>query len=515
MSLALRPLKAISARRLAFCALLCMAIAEPHISSSAFEFPAVAHAWALVPFGLLMVLPLFAGGPQRRLLNLDLVMLLLPVAAIALERVPRQWPVLLVYVSLAYLALRMLVLARSQTGPLSGSAPPAIPRDWLVAGIAVLAFVHVSWATQSHVSSDVGEGGVNGALRIVHGQSLYGPRAGTVSGAAQHTDTYGPFNYEAYIPLALGLSRKRAALLTALFFDLLTAGLLFVLGRRTRGPTTGVTLAFCWLAFPLTLYEDALGFNDSIVAAMLVATVLAARLPSRRGAAAALAVWSKLSPLALVPVLATYQLAGRSPARRAGAFAAAFVAATAVIFVPALTHSTPAAFVSRTVGFQAGREPSHSLWSTLEFAYTAHMAWLKVLAVVLHGLLAALVGAFIVLSFRIRYRHDAAGLAAISAAILIAIQLLLGYYSYSYLLWFAPLVLFAVIAASGIDSHSCELSDTGTAAVLEQTPRRSFRARSPSAVAGSRSAARRGLPAGRRHMPREAPSRAARAPGGC
>ncbi len=511
MQAALRPFTVFPVRRAAFCVLLCAVLAEPHVSSSAFEFPAITHAWALVPFALLMVLPVFDRGHRRRLLNLDLTMMMLPVAAIALERAPRQWPVLLLYVSLAYLALRMVAAARSSSGQPSDLPTPAIPRAWLLAGIAILALVHVSWAMQSNVSSDVGEGGVNGALRIVHGQSLYGARAGTVSGTAQHTDTYGPFNYEAYIPLALGVSRKRAALLTALFFDLLTAGLLFVLGRRTRGEGLGITLAFCWLAFPLTLYEDALGFNDSIVAATLVAIVLVAHRPGRRGAMAALAVWSKLSPLALVPLLATYQLSGRDRGGRSAAFAAAFAAATAVIFFPALAHGTPAAFISRTIGFQAGREPSHSAWGTLEFAFAGRLAWLKLAAVVLHGLLAALVGAFVILSFRIRYRQDAAGLAAMAAAILISIQSLLGYYSYSYILWFAPLVLFAVLTQLCASFEVPE--STGTGARVR--PRGHAGEQVPSGARGSHSAARRGSPAGRWHSPREVPSRAVRAPGGC
>jgi hypothetical protein len=394
-----------------------------------------------------MVLPVADLGRPWRLINIDLGMLLLPVVAVAFEKVPRQWPVLLVYISLGYLALRMIAVARANPGLATQRRGPGtgIPRGWLVVGIAALAFVHISWAVQSGVSSDIGEGGINGAMRIVHGQSLYGREAGTITGVAEHTDTYGPFNYEAYVPLATGLDKKRAALLTTLFFDLLTALLLFALGRRARGTTTGILLAYCWLAFPLTLYEDALGFNDSIVGAALVATVLVAHHPARRGAAAAVAVCSKLTPLALLPLLASYDLARGGSPRRLAAFGAAFLAATTVIFVPALTHSSVATFVSRTLGFQAGREASHSLWNTLEFAYAAHVAWLQPLTRVVHGLLTGVIGAFVVLSFRLRYRHDASGLAAMSAAILIAIQVLLSYYSYSYILWFAPLVLAALL----------------------------------------------------------------------
>ena len=90
-------------RRLVFCVLLCVALAEPRIGSNAFEYPAVTSAWALLPFGLLIVLPVADLGRPWRLINIDLGMLLLPVVAVAFEKVPRQWPVLLVYISLGYL----------------------------------------------------------------------------------------------------------------------------------------------------------------------------------------------------------------------------------------------------------------------------------------------------------------------------------------------------------------------------------------------------------------------------
>ena len=279
----------------------------------------------------------------------------------------------------------------------------------------------------------------------LRGESLYGAAATIRS--APHGDVYGPVVYVAYLPFAGALSRRAAEQAAGLFFTLLTALLLFALGRQIRGPATGILLAYCWLAFPLTLYEDGLGFNDSIVAAALVATILAAAHPARRGVAAAVAGWSKLSPLALLPLLAGHRTANRPDARRRVlVFAAGFAVASVVLFVPAFAHSTPAMFVSRTLGFQALREPSDSLWSSLQIAYGAQAPWLVTLAKLLHGMLAAVTGAFALLAFRFARREDAVGLAAMCGAVLIAVQACLGYYSYSYVLWFAPLVLVALLA---------------------------------------------------------------------
>ena len=149
----------------------------------------------------------------------------------------------------------------------------------------------------------------------------------------------------------------------------------------------------------------------------------------------------------MLPLLASYQTARRPDAkRRVWLFASAFTVATAVIFLPAFAHSTPATFLSRTLGFQALREPSDSLWSTLQINYGAHAPWLVTLTKIAHAILAALAGAFAVLAFRIARREDAVGLAATSAAVLIAVQACLSYYAYGYILWFAPLVLVGLLA---------------------------------------------------------------------
>ena len=56
---------------------------------------------------------------------------------------------------------------------------------------------------------------------------------------------------------------------------------LFLLGRRIRGPSLGIVLAYAWAAFPFTLYASSTNSNDALVALLLVVTLLVAGRPLR------------------------------------------------------------------------------------------------------------------------------------------------------------------------------------------------------------------------------------------
>ena len=159
---------------------------------------------------------------------------------------------------------------------------------------------------------DVGYAGVIGAKRVVDGRALYGGYPSD----NEHGDTYGPVNYEAYVPFqqifggGSGWDDVPAAHAAAIFFDLLAVALLFLLGRRMRGPTLGVALAYAWVSFPFTLFALESNTNDTLVAALVLGALLAASYRSKaasgaRGALTALAGLTKFAPLALAPLLAT------------------------------------------------------------------------------------------------------------------------------------------------------------------------------------------------------------------
>jgi hypothetical protein len=420
-------------QRVAFVALLAVAVTVPRMREA--PFPAVFDAWSLLPFCALVLVVLVDVRRPLQLSHLDLLVFLSLVLSIAFEGGSR-WvlSMLLLYPQLVYLAARTFVLARVRHVPVAGLRSQ-FPRSWLVVGMLVLIAVHVAWELPAGTYMDVASDSIHGALRIVHGLPLY---VRSPPGSV----TYGPSNFLAYIPFATLISNgDTAARLTTIAFTMLTAALLFLLGRRERGTDAGMLLAFCWLALPFTLYEDATGFNDSLVAASLVATLLCIRRPRSAGAAAAIAGWTKLAPLALVPLLAIRRSRG-DIARFAGAFAVT----TGLLFVPAFAHSTPSAFISQTFGYQATRLQTNSIWAVLfHLSSTHHAHWVITVSAIVHTLTIAIAVATALLLPRARLRDDLAGIAAASAAILLLFELSLNYFAFSYILWFAPLVLITLV----------------------------------------------------------------------
>lgn len=448
-----------------FVALLAALFALPVASSSDFTFPAVEHGAALAVMACLCALPLIDPRDPWRWAHADVLALLLPVAGLLLTQPQRPWAVFFVYGALAYLALRLLVLARrgdrdgvrehacdawqrARAGAgarerVRAEADAWLPTALLLAGIAALVAVHLLWALASGASTDAGTGTVAGALRLVHGEALYSATA-----AKGHTDTYGPLTYEAYVPFALLFDAHAAQHVAPLFYDLLTAALLFALGRRARGVRTGALLCFCWLAFPLTAYTEALGFTDPVVAAALAALLLARSRPQGSGWALAAAGWAKFTPFALLPLalLSARAEPERRPRARV-AFVAALVAASALIVLPGLLGSSPSRFVADTVGFQLGREPANSMWSVLQNSYATAAPWLGVVSRTAHALVLALSGALVLFAARVPRAGGRDSTAALSGALLACAIFSDGYFSYNYLLWLAPMVLVVLVRA--------------------------------------------------------------------
>ncbi len=400
-----------------------------------------------IPLCVLFFAAFFDWRKPLRLLHLDLLVLLSFSVSLAFFNhayIYASTP--LVYPPLVYLLVRMLMLARVGRRPRAErQAPPLrllVPVPYLaVAAMFLLGFRIALNVTDSNVI-DVGFAGVIGAERLAHGQSLYGGYPAD----NEHGDTYGPVNYEAYVPFQQAFGGGNswdelpAAHGAAILFDLLCIGLLFLLGRRVRGPGLGVVLAYAWVAYPFTLYALESNSNDSLVAALVLAAVLLVSSPPARGVFAALAGLTKFAPLALVPLLCTHGLGGLSRARRARAvllFALAFVVTAVVVSIPAFTHDSLHTIFERTLSYQDNRESPFSIWGlygrppAIEYAQ------------------AAVQGAALALAIAVAFlprRADLVGLAATAAAVLIAVQLGIDHWFYLYIPWFFGLVIFALLA---------------------------------------------------------------------
>lgn len=402
------------------------------------------YVW--IGLSLLFIAP-FARRPLR-LLHLDLVVLLafsVSYAFFGAADIDASVP--LVYPGLIYLLVRLVALAAARSRGRSPEAREplrlAVPYRFLVIALVFLIGFRVGLNVETSNVIDVGYSGVIGADRVAHGELPYG----SFPPDDARGDTYGPAAYYAYVPFEAVLPWSGrwddlpAAHAAAVAFDLACMALMFLVGRRIRGPALGVLLAYAWATFPFTLLVANSNSNDGLVAALVLLVLLAIARPAHRGAAVALAGLTKFAPLALGPLAATYRgggragqwAQGRSLGRPAAVTAVAAVVAGLVLLAPVLLEGRLALFYERTLGFQNDRGSPFSVWGLYDLP--GPQAVVQVLAAVL-----ALAVAFV------PRRRDVVVVAALGAAVLIALQLGLTYWFYLYLVWFFPLALIAFLA---------------------------------------------------------------------
>jgi hypothetical protein len=414
------------------------------------------HAGALyiwLPLCVLFMLAFIDWRRPLQLLHLDLLVLLSFSVSLAFFNHAHIYAsVPLAYPPLLYLLARMLALLRRHSRPIR-PLRLLIPVPWLALGVVFLLGFRIALNVTDANVIDVGYAGVIGAQRIVHSKPLYGHYPAD----NEHGDTYGPVNYEAYVPFEqiFGWSGKwddlPAAHAAAVVFDLLAVALMFLLGRRIRGPSLGIALAYAWVSYPFTLFALESNSNDTLVAVLILAALLLASSAPARGAFAALAGLSKFAPLALAPLLATHGLRGGDgwvsiSALRSRAFALfllAFAATAALVSVPALSHDSLHTIYERTIEYQANRGSPFSVWGLYGGLHGVQTA-VQVAAIVLAVALAVL-----------PRRPDVVGLAAACAAIVIATQLGVEHWFYLYIPWFFGLVMIALLGTppsrAGVD----------------------------------------------------------------
>ncbi|HET7485097.1 MAG TPA: hypothetical protein VFJ64_06930, partial [Solirubrobacterales bacterium] len=435
--------------------------------------------YVFLPLCALFLLGLVDWRRIWRIANLDLLVLLgFGVSNFFFNRAEIGVSVPLQYIPLVYLFGRALWIGMRGRGE---SIRPSWPAAWLLIAALFLVGFRVGLNMADSGAIDVGYAGVVGADRIAHGEPVYDNFPNDVS----QGDTYGPVNYYAYVPFERiwpwsgTWNDLPAAHGAAVFFDLATFALLLFLGRHIRpgpeGNRLAATLAFGWAAYPYTAYALLSNSNDTLVAMLLVATLLVLARPAARGAMAAFATLAKFAPAVLVPMLATYRPAGPVAAGdppppavakassgvvpptappAAATFAIAFsLTAAALLLWPAIDPGLHT-FYERTIAYQAGRDSPFSIWG--------QVAWLEPLRVAILATVGLLSLGF---AFRPR-RKKLTQVAALGAALLIGVQLTMHHWFYLYIVWFYPLLLVAMAVGGASSRHS----SAAPAARLEEAP---------------------------------------------
>ena len=205
-----------------------------------------------------------------------------------------------------------------------------------------------------------------------------------------------------------------------------------------RGPTLGLALAWVWATFPFTLYTQNTGSNDALVGFFALLAVYLAGTPALRGVAAGLGGLTKFVTLGLMPLLALHRPEGEKLRPRSVAlFAAGALGAMVVAFLPVFLNGQGLGDVyDRTVAYQLGRDAPFSIWGLYGLGTLQHV-WQG--AAVVLGIAIALVPR----------RRDLVGLTACAAAVVIALQMGVTYWFYTYLSWFLPLVFVALLGRYG------------------------------------------------------------------
>ena len=371
---------------------------------------------------------------------------------------------------LVYLLARCTWIGVTSRGPGPGTSLPV----WVLLGATLFL---VGFRVQlNHAHSgilDVGYAGVIGADRIDHGTDPYGhfpvPNTGKPCGPAdisgnvndwvqsngrcesvnQFGDTYGPVTYMSYLPglWLFGWSGKADTLpavhFTTLLFDLLALLGLAAVGYRYGGARLAAVLALAWAACPFTQYVSSSNTNDALMPVFLIWGFWLATRDAGRGVFAALASWTKLAALIVVPLWLTYPTVGER--RRAVRFGIAFLVTTALSFWVLLLGGHPLheahVFYDRTFRIQFDRHSPFSMWDWGQ--YHIDLPDLRLLQHVLQVVLVVVALAVAV----VPRRKSPLQLAALTGALLVAFELLLTHWSPLYISWFFPFVALAVLAA--------------------------------------------------------------------
>jgi hypothetical protein len=416
----------------------------------------------LLGLGLLWVV-MTAVVPLRRIRNLDaLAALSFLVPVILLQYRYVDLSVLASVPGLIYLLIRCIAVGLRPSRPegpstalfehLTGSWEPAQRLRLLRSALIVLALVFVMVGVSSTGPVDVIYAVMEGATKIIHGALPYGHMPGDIL----HGDTYPVFSYVAYVPLAwlAPVNSMWDSVDVALAFGVLAALLsacglarfaaerasFALTGPAMRGSAGGLRAALRWLSFPPLLIIVSTGTTDVVLAAILLFAVLLWRRTLASTSLLAIAGWFKLAPFVLIPLWLA-PLRGRRLAAATVALAAVSLAMLGILV--GLGGMRGPASMLHAVAYQFSRGSPQSLWSVLR------LEWLQPLGEA--GVLALIGGLAVQIGRDKQLASSPVRVAALSVAILVALELVANYWAFLYLVWIFPLVSMSLLTDPSLE----------------------------------------------------------------
>jgi hypothetical protein len=393
------------------------------------------YVWG--PMALAFALAFWRTDKLYSLRNLDVLALLGFLVSHGFFRAGHSYEaVLLWYPPLLYLLARTLLMGFGVGERVEKTSNFPTPVLFVLAALAG-GFV-MALNTDARVI-DVGYAGVVGADRILDGMIPYGNMPDDVGTG----DTYGPLNYLLYVPFVLifGFSGEwdflPAAHATTIFAFAVGALALLIAGFKFSGARGAAALAFAWTVFPYTLYSTNNNTNDVIVAAIAAVGLAAATSPLGRGMVIAAGFAVKLYPLILAPLWMLQDGRRRRPVLDfvLGGLGVLLVSFS-VLFINGHPVEAAVLFYEKTIAFQGDRETPWTI-----FTQVPQLEFLK------RPLTAAVVFLAVLVAFVPR-KKTVRRLAALSAAVVIALQLTTNYWFYPYVTWFEPFVFLALLTAT-------------------------------------------------------------------
>jgi hypothetical protein len=395
--------------------------------------------------------------PLRRMRNLDALALAgFAANIVAVNASFLALSVLLSVPLLAYLAIRCLLAGARAPRPYARRSEQVPLIEWLARGvdgahalrllrittIAALAAFLIITLTSIGESTNAAAS-LTGATDLLHWQSPYGHITGVL-----HGGTYPLLNYVFFLPGAVltpvsgAFSDLSGALVVSAAAGLLTAAAIWVLARRSLGADrlTSTRAVLAWLLFPPVLVTASGATGDVVVAACLAWTFVFVTSASRSLLLLTVAVWTKLVPLVLVPL---WLVRAERPRRRALVPALALSFALCAYLV-GLGGVGALKTMLVEISFPFRRGSLYAPWQTFS------LEWLQPLVE------AAVLALLVWVVLRVRrvpsIWKDPVRMAGLFGALLLGVQLCASQWTYTYLPWVFPFVLFALMLDTAPDA---------------------------------------------------------------